>query len=159
MTDKQITVVESKEMSAETYQAITMSIKEIIAPVMQSFAEAISQIASSQQTMTDRIVALEKQVRLGNKVSKKQAQYITDAIKQKAKETLSAMNIVDDKKAISQLKCIIRKSILSQWGVGSISDLPSCEYQVVMSQIDLWYNTVKISEVMMDYRKRMQKGG
>lgn len=124
-------------------------VAEIISPVMKTIGKllenntaALEQLSSAQSVQNDRLEALEKQIRLQTLVTSKQVYYLNDAIRMRARELLDKRS-VSDNKAITKLGNLIRKSVLARYGVSSLRDVPKHEYNVALSQIGMWNDTVK----------------
>lgn len=145
-------------------KAVALVVKQMLEPVMQSIGkmlenntQAMDQIAAAQQMTSDRIEALEKQVRLNMPMTGKQAQYVNDAIRARARDLLDKRGFADDKKAVTRLGNAIRKSILARYGVGGVREIPKCEYTVAMSQIERWNNSLAVLDVVKEARGRAKE--
>ena len=71
-------------------------VAEIISPVMKTIGKllenntaALEQLSSAQSVQNDRLEALEKQIRLQTLVTSKQVYYLNDAIRMRARRSLS----------------------------------------------------------------------
>lgn len=148
-------------LNAEGMQMVALAVKELMGPVMESIGkmlenntQAIDQIAAAQQMTSDRIDALEKQLRLNTPMNPKQVQYLNDAIRARSRELLEKRGYADDKKAVTKLGNAIRKSVLARYGVGNLREIPKCEYTVTMSQIERWNNSLTVLDVVKEARRR-----
>lgn len=144
--------------------AVNTAMREFFAPVMESLAElmknnteALQYLAAQQKVQTDRMEALEKQIRLNTLVTPTQYKYINDAIRKRAREILAKKNLDGDTKAVTRLSNAIRKAVLARYGVGSPRDIPKHEYSVAMQQIDTWNDTIAIMDITKEARKRAEK--
>lgn len=119
---------------------ISCMIREACTPTMlaRNSTEALDRVAASQKVQSDRLEALEKQIRLNTLVTPTQVRYINDAIKKHARELLAKKEMDTDTRAVTKLACAIRKSITSRYGVAALHEVPKHEYSVVMQQIDTW---------------------
>ena len=135
-------------------QEIMQPLFESLSKILTSNAEALQQIAAAQSVQADRLEALELQMRLKTPMTSKQASYINDAIKSKARDILEKYGLSDDKKAVTKLSNIIRKSVLLRYGVGGVREIPQHEYIVVLSQIAIFQNVIQIKDVVKEARKR-----
>lgn len=142
--------------------AISTAIRELVAPLMASLAElmtnnteAMQYLASQQKVQTDRMEALERQIRLNTLVTPSQVRYLNDEIRTRSKELLSKMNLEDDRKSVTRLSSSIRKAVLSRYGVAAIAHIPQHEYRVAMQHIDTWNDTRVILEITREVRKRL----
>lgn len=128
---------------------------EDIGKLLKNNTEAMEQIATSQDVIRNRIEALEKQVRLQTPVTDRQAKYLADAARSRAREILNKKQ-ADDKKAVTKLAGIIRKSVMARYGVGSLREIPRCEYSVAMSQIETWNNALTVLDIVREARARAE---
>lgn len=142
--------------------AISTAIRELVAPLMASLAEvmtnnteALQYLAGQQKVQTDRMEALERQIRLNTLVTPAQVRYLNDAIRSRARELLAKKNLDEDKKAVTRLSAAIRKSVLSRYGVAAIHEIPKHEYSVAMQQVDTWNDTVVMLDITREARKRL----
>lgn len=135
-------------------QEIMQPLFESLSKILTSNAEALQQIAAAQSVQADRLEALELQMRLKTPMTSKQASYINDAIKARSRDILDKYGLSDDKKAVTKLSNIIRKSVLLRYGVGGVRDIPQHEYSVVLSQISIFQNVIQIKDVVREARNR-----
>lgn len=140
-------------------------ITELMRPVMQTIGKmlenntaALEQLSSAQSIQNDRLEALERQIRLQTPVTSKQVTYLNDAIRQRARALLDKKGI-EDKKAITKLGGLIRKSVLSRYGISSVREIPKHEYSVAISQIEIWSDVLAVRDVVRDARKRAEQTG
>lgn len=137
-------------------------VAEIISPVMKTIGKllenntaALEQLSSAQSVQNDRLEALEKQIRLQTLVTSKQVYYLNDAIRMRARELLDKRS-VSDKKAITKLGNLIRKSVLARYGVSSLRDVPKHEYNVALSQISMWNDILSVRTVAAQFRNNAE---
>lgn len=162
MVERRLTAVPTpQELSADSEQVRTIStiVQQTIAPVMEAMAkllesnnEALRQLAAAQQVQSDRLEALEKQVRLNAPVTRKQAQYLNAAIKARAQDALK--EAADDAKAVRKLTGTIRKELLAHYGIAGMDEIPKCEYKVAMEYIKTWNNMRAVRDA-----RALAKGG
>lgn len=133
---------------------IRAAVQEIMMPVMQNMAEimqhtneALTAIALQQEAQTRRMDALEKQVSWSTTVTARQARYLNEGIRERA-ALLLAKHGVTDRKRITRLANIIRKTVFARYGIGSISEVPRCEYPVAQKMISDWLSVQKIREIV-----------
>ena len=145
----------------ETVQIISLVVRDMMAPVMESISkmlanntQAMEQIASAQQITSERIAALEKRVRLQTPLSKSQENCINGAIRARARELLDPRGFAEDKKAVTKLCGIIRKSVLARYGVGSLREAPAYDYETAMKQVGMWNDRLAIRDVEKEARAR-----
>lgn len=128
---------------------------ESIGKLLKNNTEAMEQIATSQDVMRNRMEALEKQVRLQTPVTDRQARYLADTAREKSRELLNKKS-VEDKKAVTKLAGIIKRSVLARYGVGSLREIPRCEYNVAMSQIEAWNSALAVLDIVREARERAE---
>lgn len=143
--------------------AVNTALREFVAPLMASLAElmannteALQYLASQQKVQTDRMEALERQIRLNTLVTPTQVRYINDAIRKRAREILSKKNLDGDAKAVTRLSASIRKAVLSRYGVAALHEIPKHEYSVAMQQIGTWNDALAVLDITRDARKRKE---
>ena len=161
MTD--IVKKENMELAPETVQIVSVVVRDMMAPIMESIGkmlehntQAMEQIAAAQQITSDRIASLEKRVRLQTPMSKSQENCINTAIRSRARELLDPRGFSDDKKAVTKLCGIIRKSVLARYGVGSLREAPAYDYDTAMKQVNMWNDRIAIRDVEKEARIRAQ---
>ena len=165
-------IFQETEMLPEEGTALMVSpealggiISELIRPVMQSIGKllenntaALEQLSSAQVIQNDRLEALEKQIRLQMPVTGKQVSFLNDEIRNRSRELLDKRGI-DDKKAVTKLGNMIRKAVLARYGVSSLREVPKYEYQVAMSQIDMWNDALLVRDIIKDFKERTERDG
>lgn len=174
MDTKNIDEMQKKEEHLEPYSdssekgimvdpnSLGQIVAEIISPVMKTIGKllenntaALEQLSSAQSVQNDRLEALEKQIRLQTLVTSKQVYYLNDAIRMRARELLDKRS-VDDKKAITKLGNLIRKSVLARYGASSLRDVPKHEYNVALSQISMWNDILSVRTVAAQFRNKAE---
>ena len=117
----------------------------------------LKKIETDVEIMSDRMEALERQIRLNTLVTPAQVRYINDAIRKHARELLLKPELSDDAKAVKSLSASIRKSITTRYGVAALYEIPRHEYSVVMQQIDTWNDMLLMRDVIKAARKRREE--
>ena len=145
----------STEVVASVIEQLMRPLLESIGTMLKNNTEAVEQIASSQDVIRNRMEALEKQVRLQTPVTDRQARYLADSARMKARELLDKKG-VDDKKAVTKLAGIIKKSVNARYGIGSLREVPRCEYNVAMSQIETWNKALDVLDIVRDAKARAE---
>ena len=152
---------DSAALTPETVQIVSVVVRDMMAPIMESIGkmlehntQAMEQIAAAQQITSDRIASLEKRVRLQTPMSKSQENCINTAIRARARELLDHRGFSDDKKAVTKLCGIIRKSVLARYGVGSLREAPAYDYETAMKQVGMWNDRLAIRDVEKEARER-----
>lgn len=121
--------------------------------------ESFAQIATAMTIQSDRMDALEKQIRLATPVTPGQVRYINNEIRRRARELLAKKEAgyEDDTKAVAALGRLIRKSILVRYGIAALNELPRCEYSVVISQIGLYNDALAVRDIVKEVRQRAKE--
>ena len=142
-------------------QAIGLYITEIMRPLMETVSKllenntsALEQLSAAQTVQNDRLEALEKQIRLQTPVSGKQVSYMNDAIRERARNQLEKYGYSDDKKTVTKLCNVIRRAVLSRYGVSCLREIPKHEYTVAMSQIGMWSNALAVRDIVKEAKAR-----
>ena len=148
-------------MTEEQMQFVSAIMQQMMAPVMENMVkmlernnQAMERIAATQQMMTTRISDLEKQVRLKTPLSRTQENYVNNAVRARARELLESKGHADDKKAVTKLGGMIRKSILERYGVNSLREAPAYDYETALDQVKFWNNPSMIREVAKEAQAR-----
>jgi len=153
---------------AETGDAVMMAavnaaLEKVVAPLVASLAEmmrnnteALQYLAAQQKVQTDRMEALERQIRLNTLVSPVQARYLNDAIRRRSRDILAKNALDGDKKAVTRLSAAIRKAVIARYGVAALNEVPRHEYNVAMEQIGTWNDALAILDVTRAAREAMQ---
>lgn len=139
---------------AELMDTMLRPIFASVAELLKNNTEAIQYLAAQQKVQTDRMEALEKQIRLNTLVTPPQVKYINESIKKRSVEILSKKNLDSDKKAVTRLGGIIRKAVLSRYGIAALHDIPKHEYSVAMQQIATWNDALSVMDVVREARNR-----
>ena len=111
---------------------------------MQQMREALQAMAGLLRTTNETMAQLQRQVRLLEKVTPAQARAINQAIRERATE-LCAIYMLRGDGCEKPVAAAIRKAIKLRFGANSAKDLPRCEYEVAMTQVQGWddYKTMK----------------
>ena len=138
--------VSGNEIS-QVIQSIVIPVMEPLCKLVQQNTEALERITATLNLQGKQIEALEKQVRMNTPVSSVQARHLNSSIRDKAKEVLDRYGR-NDKKSIDAVSRSIRKDILIRAGIANVRELPRCEYDVAIRQVQMWNNAVVIREIM-----------
>lgn len=138
-------------------QEVLSPVLEAMAKFMQNNTEALERLSAAQKMQSDRMEALERQIRLNTLVTPAQVRYINDAIRKHARELMLKPELSDDAKAVKSLSASIRKSITTRYGVAALYEIPRHEYSVVMQQIDTWNDMLLMRDVIKAARKRHEE--
>lgn len=159
---EELTVEEGKTGITVDPAMLSHIITELMRPVIQTMGKmlenntaALEQLSSAQSVQNDRLEALEKQIRLQTPVTSKQVTFLNEAIRQRARYLLDKKGI-DDKKAVTKLGGLIRKSVLSRHGIGNAREIPRHEYNVDMSYIEAWNDVLAVHDVVKEARARAE---
>ena len=146
--------------------AVRDMIRQILDPIFDAFQtmighnnEAFAQITAAMTIQSERMDALEKQIRLATPVTPGQVRYINGEIRRHARDLLARKEAgyEDDAKAVAALGRLIRKAILVRYGITALNELPKCEYSVVISQIELYNDTLAIRDIIKEAKKRAEE--
>lgn len=145
----------------ESGAALGAMIREIMSPVLEAMAkfmqqstEALERLGAEQKAQSDRMEALERQIRLNTPVTPTQVRYFNDAIRRRARELLMKPGFDEDGKAVKALSASIRKSVITRYGAAALHEIPRHEYSVVMQQIATWNDMLFVRDVIKEARKR-----
>ncbi|MBQ8109530.1 MAG: ORF6C domain-containing protein [Clostridia bacterium] len=119
-----------------------LAIPEAVAAEMQQMREALQTMAGLLRTTNETMAQLQRQVRLLEKVTPAQAGAINKAIRERAAALCRVYAARDYEKAVA---AAIRKAIKLRFGANAAKELPRCEYEVAMAQVNGWddYKTMK----------------
>ena len=119
-----------------------LPIPAAVAEEMQQTREALQTMAGLLRTTNETMMQLQRQVRLLEKVTPAQASALNRAIRERAMELCAIYMIPGADKAVS---AAIRKAVKLRFGAATAKDLPRCEYEVAMTQVQGWddYKTMK----------------
>jgi len=120
------------------------AIPEAVAVEMQQMREALQTMAGLLRTTNETMSQLQRQVRLLEKVTPAQATAINRAIRERATE-LCAIYMLRGEGCEKPVAAAIRKAIKLRFGANTAKELPRCEYEVAMAQVNGWddYKTMK----------------
>lgn len=142
-------------------EIVNATIREILGPVMEQMAgmiarntEALQQLAANQQITSDRMKALEQQIRLNTPVTPTQVRYLNGAMKDRSREILAKKQLAENKKAATKLTGKIRRYLLARYGVASVSEIPKYEYPVAIQAISTWNDALAVMDIVRDARSR-----
>ena len=108
-----------------------------VAEEMQQMREALQTMAGLLRTTNETMMQLQRQVRLLEKVTPAQARAINRAIRDRATE-LCAIYLLRGDGCEKSVAAAIRKAVKLRFGAATAKELPRCEYEVAMAQIQGW---------------------
>ena len=113
-----------------------------VAAEMQQMREALQTMAGLLRTTNETIAQLQRQVRLLEKVTPAQASALNKAIRERAAQLCDLYAARGCDKPVA---AAIRKAVKLRFGAATAKDLPRCEYEVAMTQVQGWddYKTMK----------------
>lgn len=120
--------------------------------MIQQNTKAMQAIAEQQAAQSRKMDELEKEIRWAVPVTPTQTKYINDAIRQRSRELLDQFK-VNDAQAVAKLARIIRKAVMSRYGVNSVREIPKCEYPVAIKAAQSWADVFQIRTVANESRK------
>ena len=150
-------------LTPEQAQVIPAIVQHMMGPLVEAMGKllenntaALQQLSAAQQVQNDRLEALERQIRLNTPVTRQQVRYLSAAMKEHALELLDKSS-VSDPKAVRKLVGIIKKDVLSHYGITALEEIPKHEYNVSMHNIGTWNNMRIVREVVKEARKREEE--
>ncbi len=149
---------EPEIMLAQVIERMLSPVVETMARMMKNNTEALDRLAATQKIQADRLEALEKQIRLNTLVTPQQVRYFNDAIRKRARELLDKRDCADDQKAVKSLSAMIRKAVLTRYGVSALHEVPKHEYSVVLSQVQTWNDSLCVRDVLKAARGQGGEG-
>lgn len=138
-------------------------VQRLMEPVMGAMSKlleqnmkALQELAQAQKMQSDRMEAIERQLRLNTPVSPTQEKYLKGEIQRRAKELLSKKGLEEDRKAATALGSCIKKAVLARYGAAQLREIPKSEYTVAMSQIGSWNDQIELLKITKAARKRAE---
>jgi hypothetical protein len=113
-----------------------------VAEEMRQMKETLQAMAMMLKANTETMAQLQRQVRLLEKVTPAQASAMNKAIRERAAQLCDLYAARGCDKAVA---AAIRKAVKLRFGAATAKDLPRCEYEVAMTQVQGWddYKTMK----------------
>ena len=155
-TEETTDIMVDPEMLSHVIKELMRPVVEAMGKMLENNTAALEQLSAAQSVQNDRLEALEKQIRLQTPVTSKQVTYLNAAIKQRARILLDKKDI-DDSKATTKLGTAIRKAVLSRYGIATMREIPKHEYNVAMSQIEIWNDVLIVRDVAKEAKKRLEE--
>lgn len=123
-------------------QGNALPIPAAVAEEMRQMREALQTMAGLLRTTNETMAQLQRQVRLLEKVTPAQASALNKAIRERAAQLCDLYAARGCDKAVA---AAIRKAVKLRFGATTAKDLPRCEYEVAMTQVQGWddYKTMK----------------
>ncbi len=160
MTDEMCVVVPNGGELAEVINTIMNPVLRAMAQMIEQNVEALKDVSQQQKMMSERMEALEMQVKLNTPVTAQQVKYLNADIRTTAKEKLAAWEDEESgfypqsiKKAVDRLSRVIRAEVLARYGVGQMNEIPRHEYSIARTQIAGWNNRVKVREIVREIKE------
>ncbi len=157
---------EEKGLSIVDSQALGAIVQQMMNPIMETMAgllrqnmEALRELSQTQKMQSDRLEALERQLRLNTPVSTAQEGYLKTAIRQRSEELLEKKGFGEDRKAAASCGRAIRKAVLGRYGAGALREIPKHEYEVAMRQIETWNDQGAVLKIVREARGRAEDTG
>jgi len=158
----EMTPVERGEMIPR--DALAETISAMMTPLLSQMAEIISrtntameQIAAAQRMQSERMSELERQIRMQVTLTAAQVKYLNQEIR-KAAEGILAVYGADDAAAVRKLGGCIRKYVCAMYGVGSVREIPKCDYGAAMQLAQRWMDADRVAEIVREARERKTNG-
>jgi len=144
---------------ARVLEQMLSPLMEAMARMMKNNTEALDRLAATQKVQSDRIEAMERQIRLNTLVTPQQVRYFNEAIRKRAREILLKRECADDAKAVKSLSAMIRRAVLTRYGVSALHEIPKHEYPVVLSQVQTWNDALCVRDAVKEVRGRAELSG
>ena len=102
---------------------------------MQQMREALQTMAGLLRATNESMMQLQRQVRLLEKVTPAQAGALNKAIRERATKLCAIYMVSGCDKAVA---AAIRRAVKMRFGANSAKELPRCEYDVALAQVQGW---------------------
>jgi len=99
-----------------------------------------------QREQAEAIKALEREIRECVPLTAQQEKAVNAAIRDRARALLTDRGCEDRKKS-AELARIIRKDVLSHWGVRSVRDIPRIDYPVAVEAAMRWRDVMRVRAI------------
>ena len=123
-----------------------LPIPAAVAEEMKQMREALQAMAGLLRTTNETMAQLQRQVRLLEKVTPAQARAINQAIRDRATE-LCAIYLLRGDGCEKPVAAAIRKAVKLRFGANTAKDLPRCEYEVALAQVQGWDDYKAMKEI------------
>lgn len=161
--DKEMIPVTHDEELPEIIRVMMEPTMRAMSDMVQHVAEALERLAVQQKIQSERMEALEKQIRLNTPVTPTQARMLNGAIRSRASELLakredteSAFYPQQDRKCINRISGIIRKALLTHYGIACVNEIPRCEYHIALDFINGWNGLMEVRDTVREYALRKE---
>lgn len=121
-----------------------LTAQQATAVEIKRMADMMATMAAMLQATTESMEQLRRQVRLLEKVTPAQATEINRAIRGRATE-ICAIYMIRDDRAEKLAAAAIRKAVKLQFGAGAVKEIPRCDFEIALEQVQGWddYKTMK----------------
>lgn len=128
----------------DTRNGDLLTAQQATAVEIKRMAEMMATMAAMLQATTESMEQLRRQVRLLEKVTPAQATEINRAIRGRATE-ICAIYMIRDDRAEKLAAAAIRKAVKLQFGAGAVKEIPRCDFEIALEQVQGWddYKTMK----------------
>lgn len=128
----------------DTRNGDLLTAQQATAVEIKRMAEMMATMAAMLQATTESMEQLRRQVRLLEKVTPAQATEINRAIRGRATE-ICAIYLIRDDRAEKLAAAAIRKAVKLQFGAGAVKEIPRCDFEIALEQVQGWddYKTMK----------------
>ncbi len=135
----------------DTRNGDLLTAQQATAVEIKRMAEMMATMAAMLQATTESMEQLRRQVRLLEKVTPAQATEINRAIRGRATE-ICAIYMIRDDRAEKLAAAAIRKAVKLQFGAGAVKEIPRCDYEIALEQVQGWDDY----KVMKDIGKKVK---
>lgn len=137
---------ESNMMTQEAAQAALMQCMEPMAQAYAAMTGAMNQMAASIAAMQQTIDRMQQENMYRIPLTDAQHRFLSAAIKERAQGVVKRNGL--PAKAVQEASRDIRKKLQVRWGVNTIRQIPSSEYQAAMETVKYWDETDLVMRYM-----------
>lgn len=133
-------------MTQEQAQAALMQCMEPMAKAYAAMTSAMNQMAAGISAMQQTMDRMQKENAYRIPLTDAQNRFLTAAIKERAQGIVQRKGL--PQKAAQDAAREIRKKLQVRWGVNTIRQIPSFEYQAAMETVKYWDETDLVMRYM-----------
>lgn len=137
---------ENMMMTQETAQAALMACMEPMVKAYAAMTNAMNQMAAGISAMQQTMDRMQKENAYRIPLTDAQHRFLTAAIKERAQGVASRKGL--PQKAVQEASRDIRKKLQVRWGVNTIRQIPTSEYQAAMETVKYWDETDLVMRYM-----------
>ena len=143
MADRNDLILQDPAPNAQlTDPAVQTEMMQSLVQLMRSMSDMVAATNASMEAIQHRLDAMERRQQLMERVTPGQAKAINAALKKQAQLMCALYGLPEA--AEKKLVAVIRTDLCNSAGVRTVRDLPACDYDVHLEQIELWEQYEKI---------------